>query len=276
MPLLAGPETGVPAIDDPAFCEILQLLHERTGTDFASYKLPTVARRTLNRMISVGAETFADYLQLLRQREGEAARLLEHVTIKVSRFYRHAPTFDVLRQEVLPELARQANGRTINVWSIGCGCGEEPYTLAMLFAEAGVSCTIEATDIDPTALRRAARGFYADAALIELPKDLRERYLVRSDGFHEVNPLLREQVRFSHHDILASHPPPGSGEFDLVCFRNLLIYLGYEFQEQALHSVRRAVRDEGYLCLGEAEWPSPAIATTLTTLAHAARIFRAA
>ena len=74
MPLLAGPETGVPAIDDPAFCEILQLLHERTGTDFASYKLPTVARRTLNRMISVGAETFADYLQLLRQREGEAAR----------------------------------------------------------------------------------------------------------------------------------------------------------------------------------------------------------
>jgi chemotaxis methyl-accepting protein methylase len=275
-PSLVGPEAGVPAIDDPAFCEILQLLRERTGTDFASYRLPTVARRTVNRMISVGAETYADYLEYLRQREGEAARLLEHVTIKVSRFYRHAPAFDALRRDVLPELARQAHDRPLTVWSVGCGCGEEPYTLAMLFAEAGMSCIIEATDIDPGALRRAARGYYTDAALIELPKDLRDRYLVRSDGFYQVSAALREQVRFSHHDILASRAPPGEGLFDLVCFRNVLIYLGHEVQDLALHAARRAVRDEGYLCLGEAEWPSPEIAATLRPLAHETRIFRMA
>lgn len=275
MPLLAGHEAGVPAIDDPAFCEILQLLHERTGTDFASYRLPTVARRTLNRMISVGAETFADYLQLLRQRESEAARLLEHVTIKVSRFYRHTPAFDTLRREVLPELARQADGKPLTIWSVGCGCGEEPYTLAILCAEAGLTCTIEATDIDPAALQRAAQGCYSDAAFFELPRDLRERYVIRNDGFHEVNPLLREHVRFSHHDILSTRPPPGGGAFDLVCFRNVLIYLGHEIQELALQSVRRAVRHEGFLCLGEAEWPSAAIATTLTPLGNDTRIFRA-
>ena len=274
MSLLAGPEAGVPAIDDPAFGELLQLLRERTGTDFASYRLPTVARRTVNRMISVGAGPYADYLHLLRQREGEAARLLEHVTIKVSRFYRHAPTFETLRREVVPELARQSDGRLLTVWSVGCGCGEEPYTLAMLFAEAGVSFVIEATDIDPAALQMAAHGCYADAVLFELPKDLRERYLVRGDGFYEVSPALREQVRFSYHDILSSRPPPGGGEFDLVCFRNLLIYLGHEVQEQALQSARRAVRRDGYLCLGEAEWPSAAIATTLTPLAPDTRIFR--
>jgi chemotaxis methyl-accepting protein methylase len=275
MPSLAGPEAGIPAIDDPAFAEILQLLRERTGTDFSSYRLPTVARRTLNRMISVGAETYSDYLQFLRQREGEAARLLEHVTIKVSRFYRHAPTFDALRRQVLPELARQVEGRPLMVWSIGCGCGEEPYTLAMLFADAGLSYIIEATDIDPAALQRAANGFFADAALFELPKDLRERYLVRVDGFYEVNPLLREHVRFSHHDILSARPPPGGGDFDLVCFRNLLIYLGNEVQDLALSSARRAVRSDGYLCLGEAEWPSSAIAATLAPLPHDTRIFRA-
>lgn len=274
MSSLAGSAAGVPATDDPAFCEILQLLRERTGTDFASYRLPTVARRTVNRMISVGAETYADYLQFLRQRDGEAARLLEHVTIKVSRFYRHAPTFDTLRQQVVPELARHANGRPLTVWSVGCGCGEEPYTLAMLFAQAGTSCVIEATDIDPSALQTAAHGCYTDAAFFELPKDLRERYLIRSDGYHEVSPALREQVRFSYHDILSSRPPPGGGEFDLVCFRNLLIYLGHEVQEQALQSARRAVRREGYLCLGEAEWPSAAIATTLIALGHDTRLFR--
>jgi len=146
----------------------------------------------------------------------------------------------------------------------------------MLFAEAGMSCIIEATDIDPGALRRAARGYYTDAALIELPKDLRDRYLVRSDGFYQVSAALREQVRFSHHDILASRAPPGEGLFDLVCFRNVLIYLGHEVQDLALHAARRAVRDEGYLCLGEAEWPSPEIAATLRPLAHETRIFRMA
>jgi chemotaxis methyl-accepting protein methylase len=145
----------------------------------------------------------------------------------------------------------------------------------MLFAEAGVSCSIEATDIDPAALQRAAHGYYADAALFELPKNLRERYLVRSEGSFEVSPALREQVRFSRHDILTSQPPPGAGEFDLVCLRNLLIYLGLEMQDVALHSVRRAVRPAGYLCLGEAEWPSPDVVTTLRPLAHETRIFRA-
>jgi len=176
---------------------------------------------------------------------------------------------------VLPELALQANDRPLRIWSIGCGCGEEPYTLAMLFAEARMSCIIEATDIDPGALQRAAHGYYADAAIIELPKDLRDRYLVRSDGFYQVSPSLRGSVRFSHHDILSSRPPPGEGTFDLVCFRNLLIYLGLEVQEVALQAVRRAVRDEGYLCLGEAEWPPPDIAATLRPLAHETRIFRA-
>jgi len=82
-------------------------------------------------------------------------------------------------------------------------------------------------------------------------------------------------VRFSLHDILSSRPPPGGVVFDLVCFRNVLIYLGHEVQDLALRSVRRAMRHEGYLCLGEAEWVAPAIATTLSPLAHDTRIFRA-
>jgi chemotaxis methyl-accepting protein methylase len=178
-----------------------------------------------------------------------------------------------LRRQVLPDLARQALGRPLTVWSVGCGCGEEPYTLAMLFADAGLSCAIEATDIDPAALQRAAQGYYPDAAFFELPRDLRDRYLLRMDGFHQVNPLLREHVRFSRHDILSSRPPPGGGEFDLVCFRNVLIYLGHEVQERALLSARTAVREDGYLCLGEAEWLSPTIAATLTPLADDMHIF---
>ena len=59
-----------------AFERILALLCERTGTNFRRYRRSTVTRRVLNRMISVGATTFSDYLALLRSNEPECAYLL--------------------------------------------------------------------------------------------------------------------------------------------------------------------------------------------------------
>ena len=67
---------------------------------------------------------------------GEPFRLLERITIKVSRFYRHAPAFDHLRDAVLPALAQARGGEPLQLWCAGCGAGEEPYTLAMLMEKA--------------------------------------------------------------------------------------------------------------------------------------------
>src|SRR6187397_1537377 len=101
MPNIAAPDT---------VSTILAVLRERTGMDFTRYRVATVQRRIANRMISVGADSFEDYVAPLR------------------------------------------------VWSAGCGCGEEPYSLAMLLEDAGVRGTIEATDIDPAALEAAQGG----------------------------------------------------------------------------------------------------------------------
>ena len=53
-----------------------------------------------------------DYLELLCVCRSEPLRLIERVTIKVSRFYRHAPTFDCLRYRGAGGARRQAQGRT--------------------------------------------------------------------------------------------------------------------------------------------------------------------
>ncbi len=262
--------------DDAAFHAILDVLRARTGIDFSRYRPATVRRRVLNRMISAHAETFEDYLHVLRAHEGEAGNLLERVTIKVSRFYRNAVTFDALRAQVIPELAAQAAGRPLRIWSAGCGCGEEPYTLAMLLEEANVPGRIEATDVDARALHLAQEARYAPALLTELPKTLADRYLESRGETCTVIPALRDRVHFSFHDLTSDmipsrlHPP-----FDLVCCRNVLIYFDRVVQERALGQVRRAVRSGGFLCLGEAEWPSPVLATGLQALDHRTRIFRA-
>lgn len=256
-----------------AFDRILALLRERTGTDFGCYRPSTVTRRVLNRMISVGASSFSEYLALLRDNEAETAHLLQRVTIKVSRFYRNREVFDVLRERVIPALARDRAGEPLRIWSAGCGYGEEPYTLAMLLEESGVPGRISATDIDRTALNAALAARYADAALGELPHDLRERYLSSIHGTHVVCDAVRDRVQFSHGDLTALSAG-AVRTFDLICCRNVLIYLAHDVQRRILSALIGNIRRGGYLCLGEAEWPASSLAARLEPLGHKTRIFR--
>ena len=257
-----------------AFDGILSLLRDRTGADLTRYRASTVTRRVLNRMISVGARTFDDYLLLLCADAAEATHLLGRVTIKVSRFYRNAAAFDALRTLVLPEISRLRAGAPLRVWSAGCGRGEEAYTLAMLLDEAGIDGTIDATDLDPRALQAALAARYPAAAFAELPAELRERYCEPTAEDSVVTTRLRQRVRFAQHDLISPDGAPAGAPYDLVCCRNVLIYFDRATQERALRVLRGALRSGGFLCLGEAEWPVPAIAHTLEALAPKTRIFR--
>lgn len=275
MSRIDGSGGAVPAPHEhAAFDSILSLLRERTGTDFGCYRPSTVSRRVLNRMISVGARTFTDYFNLLREDHAETASLLQRVTIKVSHFYRNPAVFDALRNRILPQLVKLRPSEALRLWSAGCGNGEEPYTLAMLLEEAGVHGFVQATDIDPLALQAAQAGRYMDTVLHALPQELRQRYLRPLDGGgYTIRDELRTRVRFAHHDLTAGNEPP-EGNFDLVCCRNVLIYLAPAVQTRVLASLAGSIRSAGYLCLGEAEWPSPSLAGRLDALDRKARIFR--
>lgn len=258
---------------DPAFAAVLQVVRERTGVDFTRYRPPTVMRRLVNRMLSAGEVELSAYLERLRADSGEASRLLERLTIKVSRFYRNAATFDALRSAVIPEL-RAARGR-LRVWSAGCGQGEEAYTIAMLLEEAGAEGVVEASDVDPCALRAAEAGRYPQQAFSELPSELLERYCQRIGPDYEVAAALRRRVRFSWCDLTSGQPASQGPGFDLICCRNVLIYFERKFQDRAFSLLAAELGPGGYLCLGEAEWPPSAAAGSLQGLGGDTHVFRA-
>src|SRR5690606_3832764 len=162
---------------------ILDVLRLRTGCDFSRYRRATMHRRIRNRMIALGIASLPEYLARIEDAEDEALPLLERLTIKVSRFYRNRATFALLRTHVLPHLARDRGGAPLRMWSAGCGCGEEAYSLAMLLEEAALPGFVVASDIDPAALGAARAAAYPAEALAELPPELRERFLrARPDG----------------------------------------------------------------------------------------------
>jgi chemotaxis methyl-accepting protein methylase len=255
---------------------VLGLVRERTGVDFSVYRVATMQRRVLNHMVTTGISSPVEYLEFLERSADATKGLLERLTIKVSSFYRNRDTFDALRERVLPQLAEERGGEPLRIWSAGCAGGEEPYTLAMILEERGIAGDIIATDIDESALTAAAAGCYDGAAAASLPRELAESFLVPhlENGRARVALVdaVRSRVRFARHDITRDSAP-GSDTFDLLCCRNVLIYLQRDMQRQVLWRLRRAIAPGGYLSLGESEWPSPELGETIVPLHRKTRLF---
>ena len=120
------------------------------------------------------------YVELIgtRARRGRARELVEAVRVGESRLFRHRSQIAALIDVVVPALAREAQARTIRVWSAGCASGEEPYTLAIVLSRAlpGVTVSIVATDVSDDALEvAAARRSTPRAALDDVPDGVARR-----------------------------------------------------------------------------------------------------
>lgn len=247
--------------------KILRLVYERQGIDLRAYRRTTIERRLASRLQKLGLQDSGEYLDYLTNHAGEAHHLVEHMIIKVSRFFRNAEVFARLAEKILPELAELAwhrnPARELRIWSAGCAKGEEVYSLAILTTEmasvGGLStpAVIYGTDIEEDACAGAQRGLYAQDALAEVPPDLIAKYFIPHPGRFgtewEIVSTLRANVRFARHDLLSGPWTPGNLQFDLVLCRNVLIYFERAAQERVFQSLADSLAPGGYLCLGEAE-----------------------
>jgi chemotaxis methyl-accepting protein methylase len=265
--------------DGDLVAAILATVLEQTGLDFSRYRHGTIVRRIHNRMLTVRLDTLERYLARLRADPDEASQLAERLAIKVSRFYRNAPTFDALADDILPALAAARHPAPLRLWSAGCGCGEEAYTLAMLLDQLGLPGVVEATDIDATALSRAAAGVYPASALAELPNHLAARYLRPVPGCaratYGVSADLRGRLRFRYHDLTSGRAAHVDAPCDLVACRNVLIYFEAPAQELALEAILSGLAEGGIVCLGEAEWPTSSLVEHFKPIDARKRLFRA-
>jgi len=259
--------------------DVLEVLRARTGVDFTAYRPAMLERRILGRMSAIHMAGEAEYLEHLLSSTSEPTRLLEKITIKVSRLYRHAPTFDCLRDTVLPALANARDGAPLRIWCAGCGTGEEAYTIAMLMEQSRIEGSIVATDIDASALDYARAGIFPITSTVELPPELKKQYfepvVERRQPQYRAHESLRSRIRFALHDVTSNAEPPGrDAGFDLVSCRNVLIYLQSHAQVRVTRRLVEMIRAGGVLCLGEAEWPQAQIAPLLVPLPGKTRLFR--
>jgi chemotaxis methyl-accepting protein methylase len=241
---------------EPEFVALLEQIRRARGLVCDAYKPSCLKRRIAVRMRARGLHTYDAYATLLDTDAEEFDRLLDALTINVTKFYRNAETWNVLRRDVLPPLWADRGG-VLNCWSAGCASGEEPYTLAMVASEVAArrgepsdGIRVDATDLDRMSLERARAGTYRPAAFEELPGDLLTRYTEGEDP-RAVSERIRRLVRFAEHDLLRDPPP--AAPYDVIVCRNVVIYLDRSTQERLFLRLADALAPGGYLVLGRVE-----------------------
>ena len=245
--------------DDPALHSLIGKIERDHGLLLSSYKQPCLRRRLAVRMRACGAHTFPAYAEVLDRVPGEYDRLVDALTVNVTRFFRNPETFDLLRERVVPELWA-ARGR-VRVWSAGCASGEEPYSLALLFAEHASAeahgeaafarrLRIDATDLDPDAVEATRRGEYAPAAVAGVPPAMLGRWFSAGPP-HRVAPALVRRVRPLVHDLTRDAPP--APPYHLIVCRNVVIYFDRATQERLFAALADALASGGRLLLGKVE-----------------------
>jgi len=279
-PLAPEPPTAFAAPDaDHTLADIMAVLHRHTRHDFGHYRRATVLRRIERRLQVTAQPDLGAYAAFLKSHPGEAALLFQDLLISVTHFFRDQEAFEALENDVVAPLFADARPpeQPVRVWVVGCATGEEAYSVAILLREAAerqgneVDFQVFATDIDERAIATARAGVYPAAIAGDIAAGRLQQFFTRDGEHFRVTRSIRERVLFATHNVLRD--PPFS-RLDLVCCRNLLIYLERHAQAGVLDMFRFTLRPHGALFLGSSESPEGAPEAFLP-IHKKHRIFRA-
>lgn len=237
--------------------KIFVLLRSRTGNDFTYYKHSTIRRRIKRRMVLHQLEKMEDYVKYLQKQPGELDALFQDVLINVTSFFRDPDTFEALKQEVFPFLMEKRPAeQPLRIWVPGCSTGEEVYSVAIALLEflgdraGNIQVQIFASDIDDKAIDKARVGIYPESIRDDIAPGRLQRFFIKTPGGYQISKALRDICVFALQNVIKD--PPFS-RLDLICCRNLMIYLGAVLQKKVLHTFHYALRPGRFLMLGTSE-----------------------
>lgn len=247
---------------------IESLLRERMG--FGVYSTGTLAGCINRRMQANGMDNEALYVSFLLSNDLEQEELVEELIVPETWFFRDYEPFAHLKNFVA-EKAHAFTPRTpLRALSLPASTGEEPYSIAITLMEAGLTpdrFSVHAVDISRRALRKSLDGLYGGPSFREDDLDLRRKYFDKAGSMLLVRPEVRDTVQFTRGNILKDFAPGSQESFDVVFFRNLLIYLDEKSRAIAVRNVERILKKGGLLVLGYAE-PQHLFFPDFTPVAH--------
>jgi chemotaxis protein methyltransferase CheR len=254
------------------------LVYQECGMHFDERRTSFLQDRLHRRLKECHLDSFYSYYRLLISQPGkqELTRLLENLTVNETSFFRHKAQLELFQRQVMEDILRRKRDRQeyrLRIWSAGCSTGQEPYTLAMLLADAlsffylshPVSheaslpkplipapwrVEILASDINESVLRTAQEGSYTEQQMAGVDYGYRLRYFDRVGERYSAKKNLKELVHFDFHNLKTEYLPQRN---DIIFCRNVMMYFDEAEQKRLVEKFYRCLNPHGYLFVGHAE-----------------------
>jgi chemotaxis protein methyltransferase WspC len=235
---------------------IESILRQEVGLDNRFLSGERLQRTVMQRMEVLGFSDRDAYFAKLRSSAEELDKLIEEIVIPETFFFRERAPFEAMLRHLDSCWEKTHASRTMNLLSVPCATGEEPYSLAMVLTEAGVAperFAIHGIDISSRLIARAREGVYAKNSFRGKDISYRDRFFTADGKFYNLIPAIREKVRFHAGNVLHTPFMESLGLFDVIFFRNVLIYFDADAIKRAMANLNRILAVDGLLFVGHAE-----------------------
>jgi len=196
------------------------------------------------------------YALFLENNEAEMDNLIESVIIPETCFFRNREPFDYLRQ-LISEPAFKDSRKPKKILSAPCASGEEPYSIAMTFLDAGWSAhsfQVTGLDISQQQLEIAKTGLYGEHSFRDTTDHYRTSFFESEpEDQYRINDDVRPCVSFLNENLLETRLSRATTRYDIIFCRNFMIYLHDDARQHVQQLLINILHDDGYLFLGHAE-----------------------
>jgi chemotaxis protein methyltransferase CheR len=260
---------------------VAALVARRTGLIFPESRREALAAAVANAIARTKARTAGDLVAVLETVPAALDLLVSELTVHESYFFRYPGQFELLRLTVLPEiLARRGPDHRLRILSAGCAGGEEPYSLAILLDQEGLSdrSLVIGADISRPSLGRAMAANYGFWSLRGTSEDFRSRYFRREGERFRLLTSIRDRVSFTHLNLAEEFRKQGSPEilarFDVIFCRNALIYFDAGSIAGAAGRIFSALDEGGWMFTAASDPPLAAHAPFATVMTPEGVLYR--
>ncbi|KAF0221380.1 MAG: chemotaxis protein methyltransferase [Geobacteraceae bacterium] len=240
-----------------------EYLVAHSGLHFERRNMKILERGIASRMgaLRIGSHReYFDHLTRYQESRQELQKLLQHLTVGETYFFRYRAHFEALKTLIATELTAR-NGKSLRFWSAGCSTGEEPYSMAMTIMETVPDwrkrdIRILATDINNRALKKAREGVYRSWAMRVTEKRYLDRYFDWVGDKFRVKEEVKSLIEFSPLNLQTAGFPTEDGDsrkFDAIFCRNVMIYFTLDTTRRIVERFAECLVPGGYLFLGHAE-----------------------
>jgi len=254
-------------LDANSFKKLTDFFQKKIGLCLSKSKVEDLKNIISQLIVLSSCESFDQFYSMLHSSSPKTDlilnRLISFLTIGETYFFRISSHFKIIKEVLIPEIvSRHREDRKIRVWSAGCSTGEEPYSLAILLAEALPDLShwdifILGTDINRESLDKAKRGVYGQWSFREVSMEVIRRNFIHRDDKYIIKKKFKDMVTFKPLNLVEDVYPSfltDTTEMDLILCRNVTLYFTTEVIKQIANKFYRSLVKGGYLLVSPAEY----------------------